>query len=235
MNKDLFFNLFLARATSRHEAAITFEAAFAEIQQLGQRPEYQRGFAQFQRFMAVAVAYADAQAACFGPAWPIHNLLVDLAMDEAAGSREEHRRAMELINSEPRWATAFAEFKAWLSEYEQGVRALEITVFEADRCLGTISLTPEARLGALGGLIPGPYRLCLQTGWVIWEQRLTERDLLWARAFPGQSLDLAAATEEISSGMTREETLLGGDLVLRVYPGPEGGTIRIELRNSRVW
>jgi len=234
MNKSLYFLPPLARATTQADTFSRFKIAFIEIQQLGQRPEYQRGFAQFKRFMAVAAAYADAQAARFGDKWPIHNLLAELMMDEITGSSEDRRCALELIHSEPRWAAAFAECEVWLSGHEQGSRPLECTLFESGRCLGTINFMSEVKFGVLSGLMPGSYRLCLPTGWVIWEQYLSERDLLLSRALPGEPLALAAATEEISRPMTREEVLLDGDLVLRVYPGLESGTVRIALRNSRV-
>ncbi len=72
----------------------------------------------------------------------------------------------------------------------------------------------------------------LDTGWVIWQGELTERDLIWMAAFPDVPLDLAADTDETSARTTREESLLDGELILRVIPGLESGNIELEYRQA---
>ena len=51
--------------------------------------------------------------------------------------------------------------------------------------------------------------------------------MLWAEADPGRDLELAAQTEEEPGDPTRLATLPGGELELRLYPGLEGGVLRL--------
>lgn len=80
---------------------------------------------------------------------------------------------------------------------------------------------------------PGDYCLKLDTGRVLWERRLEAEHVLWTRAFPGVPLQAAADT----GGQRRRppalrETLLGGVLILRVYPGLERGRLEIECNTE---
>ena len=83
---------------------------------------------------------------------------------------------------------------------------------------------------SIGDIQPGLHTLLLDTGRVIWESVLTEGDLLWARAFPGQPLELAAGLREADGRPTITETLLEGEIVLRVFAGVEAGQIAVEVK-----
>ena len=83
------------------------------------------------------------------------------------------------------------------------------------------------------GIEPGDYRLKLDTGRVLWEGHLSEKDLVWSKAFPGEDLSMAADTEGTPRRLTREFDLLDGMLTLRVYPGVETGSLEIELKDAR--
>ena len=82
----------------------------------------------------------------------------------------------------------------------------------------------------LDNINPGFHSLSLDTGRVLWEGELTESHLLWAVAFPGEPLPMAADTGEAGNQPTLEEDLLDGEVVLRVFPGLEGGSMEIEMR-----
>jgi len=82
----------------------------------------------------------------------------------------------------------------------------------------------------LDNINPGFHSLSLDTGHVLWEGELTESHLLWAVAFPGEPLPMAADTGEAGNQPTLEEDLLDGEVVLRVFPGLEGGSMEIEMR-----
>jgi hypothetical protein len=73
----------------------------------------------------------------------------------------------------------------------------------------------------------GLYRLRLSTGRLLWEGRLGEAELLWSRAFPGEGLQLAADTGSGEHRVSLRLELLRGEVVMRVLPGLETGTIEI--------
>jgi hypothetical protein len=79
-----------------------------------------------------------------------------------------------------------------------------------------------------GGLRPGRYVLRLDTGRVLWEGQLRERDLLWTKAFGGKPLELAADTEEAARSRTKELALLDEQLMVRVYAGLESGRLEAQ-------
>ena len=71
------------------------------------------------------------------------------------------------------------------------------------------------------GLLPGRYKIKLvNTGWIIWEGRLTANKLI------DENLGMVAETEDT---FTYEEILSDRDMILRTYAGRENGRIEIEL------
>ena len=52
MSNDLYFLPIIADALRQAEPKEALRAAFEEIKALGQHPQYEQGFLQFQRFMA---------------------------------------------------------------------------------------------------------------------------------------------------------------------------------------
>lgn len=83
--------------------------------------------------------------------------------------------------------------------------------------------------GIVPGIIPGPYQLITDTGWLLWEDRLTPEDLLWSVAFPGRALPMAADTEASARQPTRQVDLLDGTVILRTYAGLESGLLQIDV------
>jgi len=77
------------------------------------------------------------------------------------------------------------------------------------------------------GITPGTYSLRLDTGRLLWTAGLAAKDLFWAQAFPATPLRLAADSHGTRQPCSRELQL--GQLLLRVYPGLEGGTLGIRI------
>ena len=57
---------------------------------------------------------------------------------------------------------------------------------------------------------------------------MADSDLLWAKAFPGRPLKMAAATGADRPEPTKTIPLLNGSLVLRVFAGIGHGTLEVE-------
>jgi hypothetical protein len=96
----------------------------------------------------------------------------------------------------------------------------------------TIVETPLRKLPVTVRLVdayPGFYRIGLSTGWVLWEGPVTEKDLMWSRAFPGMPLRLAAATEAEDSHASREFCLLDDEVGVSILPGLESGSIELRF------
>jgi hypothetical protein len=79
------------------------------------------------------------------------------------------------------------------------------------------------------GMLPGSYSVRLATGRLLWAAKLEKEDLQWAYAFPSEALRLAAESDESRVVCTREFQLLQDEVIVRVYPGIESGTIGIRI------
>lgn len=118
-----------------------------------------------------------------------------------------------------------------LEELDRSMSA-EVIVERNDVVIASCSLGQGFGAHVFRDIEPGDYRLRLDTGRVLWEGHLSEKDLVWSRAFPGEDLSMAADTEETPRRLTREFDLLEGTLTLQVYPGVETGSLHIELKNT---
>jgi len=79
-------------------------------------------------------------------------------------------------------------------------------------------------------ITPGPYRILLDTGWVLWEGHLQAHQLTWTGAFGDRPLEAAASTGETPWSATYRQPLLGGLLELTLTPGLESGTLTLRRR-----
>jgi len=86
----------------------------------------------------------------------------------------------------------------------------------------------------IADITPGQYRITLETGRVLWEGSLDQQDVLWLKAWPGESFKMAADSGEPSGQPVRVIDLLDGTLIVRVYAGLEAGFMQITSGTSKV-
>ncbi len=230
MSKDLYFLSKIAEAFKQPETKRALLAALQEIIALGQRPEYERGFLQFRHFMAEVKRKWEAPSRKPGDivVEGIRHLCLLVATDLLEDNPGEAQAALGLIGSEPQWQEEFEKICGEVSKSQTTYRAPEIIIEKNGQC---ISLTPWERQPVsqeICNLMPARYVARMDSGRVIWEEDLTGKELIWSQTFPGQALELAADTGEPAAKMTREITLLNGELVIRIFPGTKSG--RLELR-----
>ena len=79
----------------------------------------------------------------------------------------------------------------------------------------------------IANITPGQYRITLETGRVLWEGSLDQQDVLWSKAWPGESFKMAADSGKPSAQPVRVIDLLDGTLIVRVYAGLEAGFMQI--------
>ena len=111
---------------------------------------------------------------------------------------------------------------------------MKIIVTKNGDTIGSIPAEPSVFAQTIRNVTPGFYEVRLNTGRVLWQADLIEEDLLWSAAFPEQALDLAADTGESFPRITKEFTILDGEITIRVFPEIESGRIEIEVRDSQL-
>lgn len=234
MTKDLYFLPIIAEAFKQPEPKEALEEAIEEIKTLGQRPEYAQGFLQFQRFMAEVKGNAEklSKKPVDVVSDEIRFLSLQVASDLLEDDPKEAQAARDLIGTQPHWQEEFEEVCRETAKSKMAGRTPEIII---ERNKERIDSTHCERLPIskeIRSLRPGHYVIRMDTGRVIWQEELTERELIWSAAFPGQALELAADTGEPTVRTTREITLLNGELTIRVFPGTESGRLELRIGDS---
>ena len=159
--------------------------------------------------------------------------------DVPSALREAFRRIQEM-GHELRWEAGYRQFLAFMAcvrdsqlilDTEELDRppVIEVFVEREGTLVATVTASRRTDRRVVGGIAPGVYCLKLDTGRVLWEARLLPRDVLWAYAFPGRPLPMAADTGSSTHQPTLEAVLLGGTLRVRVFAGIEEGSSGLEL------
>jgi hypothetical protein len=230
MNSNLYFIPILSRALVQPDAKVTLANAFEQIQRLGTERRYQNGLSQFRSFMQTA---AEHRRSISGP--PPHaevtrQLMLQLPSDGFEGSDAERQAALDLIHSEDGWSQELAQLTAEFGEAAFVQNDIHVVLYREDEALARVPVGKEAHRQTVEQIRPGQYVLALQTGRVLWEQLLSEKDLIWSVAYPARPLPLAADTGRPLQRPTRQARLLCGRLVLRVSAGTQAGRLEIQTK-----
>lgn len=230
MNRELYFIPIIARAVERRDPLTALRDALTEIEKLGRGLDFAAGYSNFQRFMAEMVRRWAQERVETLETDAARALIVELATDTVEGSEAERRAALSLINSRPAWRCEHEQLLPEVRMSGEPESTARFLLMRGNNVLGRLAIGVAARRRFAVSIPPGHYALMLDSGLLIWEGKLSDRELIWSVAYPGKALDLAADTGETPLQPTVEETLLGGELILRVFPGLENGSLEIEVR-----
>jgi hypothetical protein len=233
MPNDLYFIPILADALQKPEPKMGTRQALEKIEKLGRQPEYKLGFLQFQRFMAEVKRSWETSTLVPKDGTP--KVVLDLGLQLASGLLEgdlkETRDLLDMVTSRPQWKNALEKLRLEISKSDARDRISEIVVEKNGERITSISLEGLPITKVIKNVKSGRYEFRLDTGRVIWEETLTERELIWAYAFPDKDLDLAAATGEAVPHPTREISLWNGEVTIRVFPEIESGHLVVEIKD----
>jgi hypothetical protein len=236
MNNNLYFLRILTEALKVPNPEPEIKKAFDKIENLGQQPEYRQGYHQFLQFMDKVSESGKRDPVDSGDL--NQELIRDLVFQMATGlldrDSNEGKQLLALIRSRPEWQKEFDEVSAQTSESEGLSGQMKIIVTKNGDTIGSIPAEPSVFAQTIRNVTPGFYEVRLNTGRVLWQADLIEEDLLWSAAFPEQALDLAADTGESFPRITKEFTILDGEITIRVFPEIESGRIEIEVRDSQL-
>ncbi len=221
MYNDLYFIPLLFAALASADVAEELRRTIHTIIVLGKDERFKRGYEQFLVFVAAALT-AHPYAVRTGEA--------EATTDDGVGEAEELLNELAAL---PELAEVWDSVKRdleWESETEIHI---ELLLQRNDEPPQTLRLSKEDREGFFRGVVPGAYELSVASGRVIWETTLTKHDLLSAYAFAEEPLRLAADTGGEPDTPTRQALLLDGEMVVRVFAGPETGRVEIEWRSTQ--
>ena len=235
MPSDLYFIRILIevlRAPDRRGALVE---AFSRIRAMGEEPKFRTGYAQFEAFMRTAAqGCIDIPRRLESDAADVaYALAIDLVSGFFDRNRAEREAALAFVFSRTEWREVYTN----LFETFDGTTSEEApdTLLRLERDGEAIEAVRSNLAGtrlSVPRVTPGHYTVRLVTGRLLWEGDLTVEDLVWSAARPGQDLELAAATGEAQAAPIRHDLLLGDQLVLAVFAGPEYGSIQITIKES---
>jgi hypothetical protein len=147
----------------------------------------------------------------------------------------------------PEYKQGFRQFKCFMAEVNNGLETffehldgiidwdfndlyLEIIIERNGENIYSIPVESDSFSEKIQNIKPGQYEVRINTGRTLWQEELTERDLVWTAAFPETDMALAADTGDHAEHLTREIKLLEGELILRVIPELDSGCIELEKR-----
>jgi len=186
------------------------------------------------------------------------NNLYFIPLFDRALRAKDRKRAIHIAFSriirmgrEPGYEQGFEQFKRFMEELKRSYTLLSETreriqpskymaqlmpfkiIIEKDgRTFGTYQFDRVPGKRPVHVVIPGAYRLKMETGRVLWEGFITEKDCIWKKAFPGEPLKLAADTGEHKNTPSRTIPLLDEMVNLHLHPGIETGLLVIELMDN---
>ena len=228
MTNGLYFISIIASAFEQADPRKALQAAFAEISRVGANPAYRAGHNQFLEFMN-CVERAAAHDHSFGADDNTEAILTALRepFTEGGPSAPEGDDGNALTAERwKEWCEAVHE--AFDEEHDLSVSEANLVIQRNGRPIHTVNLALPVGNGSIRGIEPGRYRICTASDRLLWEGALTEEHLVWSAAYPGEPLDLAADNESsYRREPTLERSLWNGELTLRVFPGPESGTLKI--------
>jgi len=224
-DKNLYFLPIIAKAFDSLDDGQSLNQAIQRIIELGELPEYEKGYKQFLAF----VNYGMEKN---------HNVKIDeiklrltekLATGEIDGPDEVGESLLEGILKEDKLRSEFNRIKSNLHSDVPDDYSLEIQLFKGDKFIEEFSYNSKSPLYEFRRIYTGYYTIKLSNGRILWQSELELNDLVWKEAFPDQEYELAADTTGELGETSLDKTLSEKSLRVRVYPGLESGRIVLNV------
>jgi uncharacterized protein YaaR (DUF327 family) len=233
MSNELYFISIIAKALQQENTEQSLKQAFEQIQSLGTKPGYEQGFAQFQRFMDTVNEHVKTEV----PDSQFRDelakeLIVELATDTFEGSSEDKSKAMSIIKSNPKWQKEYDQLIGEIEELSQVPESIEVVVSRNNEPFKSVTFDDVPGSKTIERITAGLYKISFVSGQTIWEGKLDEQDLVWARAYPGRPFDLAADTTGRQPKPVKQISLFDGDIIIRIYPSIESGSMNITINKT---
>jgi len=230
MSNNLYFIGIIAKALSQRETGESLKQAFEEIRSLGSKPEYKQGFRQFKRFMNVIKDHVKKKHSNMLEADLISEMIIDMATDNFDGNDKDKQEVLNIIKSYPQLQKEHEQFVAEIKGLSRKSKGIGISVSRGNRIIGSVTFADIPASKTIYDITPGIYSIAFDTGRLIWKGELAGQDLVWARAYPGKPVKLAADTTQRKANPTRKISFFNGEIIIRVFAGIESGRIVIILK-----
>lgn len=233
-NLNLYFIRLLQKAFRSPDKKRAMEEAIDEIESKSKLSEYREGYRNFQAFLKAIDKYASSEPEITGSlgAEIIESKMIDILTNTFEGDEENKRAIIEFIKADPGLLSDYEALKTEISEFLPTEASIMIEILKDGSLYASFVYEPLSKLISVKGLTAGSYAIRLSTGLLLWEGQLTEKELIWTKAFPKEKVKAAAETKAIGRKASLSKPLLNDELTLEVFPGLESGAIQLSIRKS---
>ena len=228
-SKRLYFIPIIARALSSDDPKRAMEEAFNEINTLGNQPEYEEGFRQFQELIRFTMKPSgeESEDRIQLVRNAVYGLIYDLVSDTFDGDEKQKDTLISALRSVPEWNAEYERIKNEGQAFLAPETPIKVEVLRGNQVIGSSPITTDP--SPISHIIPGRYKVQFSNGRVLWEGEVRREDVLWAYAFPEKDLRMAAETEPHQQDPTRTISLLDGELTIQIFAGLEKGEMRLKV------
>jgi len=226
-NNNLYFIPIIAQALESDDPARAMDQAFRKIRELGEQPDYKEGFWQFEEFIKATLKSSceDSEEKIQWLRDAVYRLIYSLATDTFEGDEKQKGAIIRAFRNLPEWNSEHERIKEEAEDFVAPEIPIELEVLRKVKIMGSVSISSVP--ASISHIPPGSYTIRFSNGRVLWEGDFTKEDVIWAFAYPGKELPMAAETEAIQREPTRSISLLKGELIIHIFAGLETGELRI--------
>lgn len=231
MRPRLFFMGPLTRAGAGGSRPGELRRAMLTIERLRRLPGYARGYRQYRRFIAVAIAHAKKLKV----ARIRRDSEIDQLIDLLDGRLTEATMSHAMLDEHLRWPRALKERGSERAGGHIWPPLPTLLLLAGDDVYFEARLAADDKHYLIEDIAPGRYTVMLDNGRVLWMQDLSEKHVLWRRAYPGRPFPVAAMSGSCPSAKHSSLTcsLCDGAILLQVLPDLEVGRIDLLVKGIR--
>ena len=223
----LYFIPILVKAIDSPYPEQALKEAFKTITRLGELPDYQEGYKQYEAFIAAGIEGIKEDPGIKGIL--IERLLTVLATDTFTGTEELKNEILGIIHNNPELDRSYNKTVEGISSFIEQDIPVELELFINDVFISKKELPEGSKEVVFADIDPGNYEIKLSNGRTLWNGKIDKKHILWDEAYPGKDLPMAADTGEISIQPTTLIPILNGEMKIKIYPGPETGKLVVSL------
>ena len=232
MPNNLFFIPLIEKALQAVNTKAALRVALNRIVEWGRKPEYQRGFLQFERLMKEVNRRIEERAILSNMCEIVaEDFMLQAVTGLMADDQEEMQAILDLIHSNPRWEGCYRKLQTEgsKSEWSSKHRPTVILIEKNGEMISSIPIGDVPITRTIRPLTPGFFTARLSTGRMLWENESKQKDLVWSKALLRKDLDLATGTDARINRMTKEICLFENKLVLQIHPEVECGQMVVQI------
>jgi len=211
-NNELYFIPILIKAFEKEELDSSVESAINEIEKLGKKKEYKKGYEQFEKFLVAG--WHSIRGGNY-----IIKILAGIGMYYISQSETEKEVLISKIESNMELKRGYQKIQKLFGN----PISLGLELYKGAKLLSEFFLDDEEK--EISHIEAGNYSIKLNNGRLLWEGKITKKEILIDKN-ERNNYKMAAATSESQEKPTRTIELINNEIQVLVFAGLENGKLK---------